>query len=233
MSLINKLISIIKKHDYVIDENIKLSSFIVIVLIRSIELIRGTIKCLFIGSKGRITFIGKKVKLVHSSQIKLGSSVTISNYAEIDALSIKGVSLGDNVKIGDYTIIRCTGSLKKIGQGFKMGNNCGTGDFCFFGAAGGIDIGNNVIMGQNVRFHSENHNFDRTDIPIKEQGVTNIGIIVGDDCWIGSGVVFLDGVKVGNGCVIGANTLVNKDIPEYSIAVGNPVKVVKNRLEKL
>jgi acetyltransferase-like isoleucine patch superfamily enzyme len=86
-----------------------------------------------------------------------------------------------------------------------------------------------LLIGQNVRFHSENHNFDRIDIPIKYQGVTNKGIKIGNDCWIGAGAVFLDGVTVGDGCVIGANTLVNKDIPPYSVAVGNPVRIIKNR----
>ena len=60
-------------------------------------------------------------------------------------------------------------------------------------------------MGQNIRFHSENHNYKDINIPIRMQGVTNKGIKIGNDCWIGAGVVFLDGVVVGNGCVIGAN----------------------------
>jgi acetyltransferase-like isoleucine patch superfamily enzyme len=64
------------------------------------------------------------------------------------------------------------------------------------------------------------------------QGVTHKGILIDEDCWIGAGTVFLDGVRVGKGCVIGANTIVNKDIPAYSVAVGNPVKIIKNRFIK-
>ena len=85
-------------------------------------------------------------------------------------------------------------------------------------------------MGQNIRFHSENHNFNEVNIPIRIQGVTNKGIKIGDDCWIGAGAVFLDGVSVGNGCVIGANTVVNKNIPDNYIAVGNPVRLLKKRV---
>ena len=94
-----------------------------------------------------------------------------------------------------------------------------------------IEIGRDVIMGQNVRFHSENHNFDDIEVPIRFQGVTNKGIKIGNNCWIGSGVVFLDGINVGDGCVIGANTLVNKDIPDNVIAVGNPARIIKYRDE--
>lgn len=100
----------------------------------------------------------------------------------------------------------------------------------FFEKSLDIKIGDNVIMGQNVRFHAQNHRFDRIDIPIRNQGTTQIRITIEDDCWIGGGTVFLDGVTVGTGSVIGANSLVNKDIEPYSVAVGNPAKVIKKRL---
>ena len=164
-----------------------------------------------------------------NKKIKLGKVVNRGENVVIDALSKKGVIIGNNVRIGDYTRILCTGSLKKLGVGFKIGDNCGIGDSCFFGSAGGISIGNDVIMGQNIRFHSENHNYEDTNIPIRMQGVSNKGINVGNDCWIGAGVVILDGVSIGDGCVIGANTLVNKDIPDNYIAVGNPVRLIKKR----
>lgn len=232
MSFTNKVISKIKKSDYKIDETISLGSLILIIMIKVIALIRGFFKGVFLKKRGKVLFIGKRVKLLHKKYISLGSGVTLSDCVEIDGLSKEGVNLGDNVKIGDYTIIRCTGTLKKVGKGLTIGDNSGTGDFCFFGAAGGIHIGSNVIMGQNVRFHSENHIFSDVNIPIRDQGVTNKGIVVRDDCWIGAGAVFLDGVTVGEGCVIGANAVVNKDIPPYSIAVGNPVKIIKSRLEQ-
>lgn len=84
-------------------------------------------------------------------------------------------------------------------------------------------------MGQNIRFHAQNHKFNNVNVPIRNQGTTQKGIVIEDDCWIGSGSVFLDGVKVGKGSVIGANSLVNKNIDPYSVAVGNPVRVVKKR----
>ena len=175
-------------------------------------------------------FVGEKVKIRNKNRIEIGNGVTLEDNVLLDGLSKDGLSIGNNVKIGSYTVISCSGSLKQLGKGFKIGENSGIGDFSFWGSWWHRNR-NNVIMGQNVRFHSENHNFSRIDIPIREQGVTNKGINIGDDCWIGSGVVFLDGVQVGSGCVIGANTLVNKSIPPYSVAVGNPMKIVKNRMD--
>ncbi|PGB14214.1 transferase [Bacillus toyonensis] len=232
IAFLNFIISKLKKTEYKLDDSIKTVNVLGIVFFRLMSIWRGILRRIGLKECGRILFVGKKVKLRNKNAISFGNGVTLDDYVCLDGLSREGLRIGNNVKVGSYTIIACSGSLKNLGKGIIIGDNSGIGDFSFFGAAGGIKIGSNVIMGQNVRFHSENHNFIRTDIPIKEQGVTNKGITIGDDCWIGSGVVFLDGVEVGKGCVIGANTLVNKNIPSYSVAVGNPVKIVKSRLEK-
>jgi acetyltransferase-like isoleucine patch superfamily enzyme len=67
------------------------------------------------------------------------------------------------------------------------------------------------------------------DVPISEQGFRGGPIEIGEDCWIGRGVIVTGNVKVGRGSVIGANAVVTRDIPEYSVAVGVPAKVIKNR----
>ena len=178
-----------------------------------------------------LIFLGKKSKIRMNKKIRLGKGANIGNYVVIDALSKTGVNIGNNVRIGDYTKILCTGSLKKLGIGFEIGDNCGIGENCFFGSAGGISIGDDVIMGQNVRFHSENHNYEDINIPIRDQGVTNKGIKIGNDCWIGAGVIFLDGAELGNGCVVGANSIVNRKFDDNSIIVGMPGKKIKKRGE--
>jgi acetyltransferase-like isoleucine patch superfamily enzyme len=86
-------------------------------------------------------------------------------------------------------------------------------------------------MGQRIGFHSENHNFDRVDIPIREQGVSRQGIRIEDDCWIGANVTFLDGAYVGCGCVIAAGSIVRGTIPPHSVAAGMPAKVIRSRLK--
>ncbi|MCM3693174.1 acyltransferase [Neobacillus niacini] len=226
--IVSFLASKLKGKEMVIDENIPMSYLFFLGLDFFLAILRGVL-LLGLGSKGKMFVKSKSVKLLCRSKIQLGNNVRLGEKVLIDGLSKYGVQLGNNVAIGSSTIIKCTGSFTDIGEGLKIGNNFGCGENCFFGSAGGIEIGNDVIMGQSVRFHAQNHNYSDINKPIREQGVNQIGIKIGNDCWIGSGVVFLDGVKVGNGCVIGANTLVNKDIPDNSIAVGNPVKVVKQR----
>ncbi len=219
----------IKGNDFRLDRELSINYLFCKAFSMTINLIRGNIKSLFAKKKSFMIFIGHGSKLYMRKKIKFGDGVNIENNVIIDALSKDGVSIGNNVKIGDFTRILCTGTIKNIGSGIKIGNNCGVGENCFFGAAGGIEIGNDVIMGQNVRFHSENHNYSNLELPIRLQGVTNKGIKIGNNCWIGSGAVFLDGVSVGDGCVIGANTLVNKSIPDNSIVAGNPVRIIKSR----
>lgn len=230
MSIIEFFIRKIKGNNFELDNNINLWYLLAFVFNMIINLIRGNIKTLFIKKKGFSIFIGRRTKIRMKSKLTLGKGINIGSNVIIDGLSKEGVKIGNNVRIGDYTRILCTGTIRNIGKGFSIGDNCGIGENCFFGAAGGINIGNDVIMGQNIRFHSENHNFNEVNIPIRIQGVTNKGIKIGDDCWIGAGAVFLDGVSVGNGCVIGANTVVNKNIPDNYIAVGNPVRLLKKRV---
>lgn len=225
----NKITNKILKRNLPISDEMPIMYFIRLIFGRGIMLIRGLIKGIWFKKRGFPLFIGKKTVIKSKSKISVGNCVTFQDAIHIDALSKDGVLLGDNVSIGMRSIIKTSGSLTRIGKGFFMGHDSAMGNDCFVGAAGGVKIGSYVAIGQNVRFHSENHEFHDINKMICEQGVTNKGIEVGDDVWIGAGAVILDGVKIGTGCVIGANTLVNKDIPEYSIAVGNPVKIVGKR----
>jgi len=142
-----------------------------------------------------------------------------------------GVFIGDNVVLGRNTRIECTGGLSSLGKGVKIGNRTTFGNDCIFGAAGGIEIGEDVVAGQFIRFHSENHNYNDLTKPIREQGVTHKGIVIGNNCWIGAGVVFLDGAKLGNGCVVGANAVVTKEFSDNSVIGGVPARVIKQRGE--
>ena len=229
MGIIEFFAKKIKGNNFELDKNISVSYLLSIIFDMIINLIRGNIKTLFIKKNGFSIFIGRRTKIKMKNKLTLGKGVNIGSNVIIDALSKDGVNIGNNVKIGDYTRILCTGTIRTIGKGFSIGNNCGIGENCFFGAAGGISIGNDVIMGQNIRFHSENHKYNDTSKLIREQGVTHRGIKVGNDCWIGAGAVFLDGSELGNGCIVAANTIVNKKFEDNSVIAGTPGKVIKKR----
>jgi len=229
-NLINKLACFFKGESYALDDAVPVSSLIFYGLSRTLALLRCFCRGIrFTLNPKKLIFIGSDVVLKNRRQISFGRGVTIERGAYIDGLSIKGVTIGDNVKLGAYTIIEPTGVLTSIGNGFSIGSNSGVGAFSFIGAAGGVAIGENVIIGQRASFHSENHVIRCIDIPIRNQGVTRQGIRIEDDCWIGANVTFLDGATVGKGCVIAAGAVVRTNIPPYSIAAGIPATVIRNR----
>ncbi|SMO87877.1 Acetyltransferase (isoleucine patch superfamily) [Saccharicrinis carchari] len=178
----------------------------------------------------RYNFIHYSVKIRAKNLFKIGNNVKIESNAYIDAFSEQGVIIGNNVSIGKNTRIECSGSLFNPGIGIHIGNGTSLGTDGFFGCAGGIIIGDDTIMGNWVSFHAENHNFNRLDVLIKNQGVNRCGIKIGNNCWIGAKVTILDGVIVQDGCVIAAGSVVSRGIYEpNSIIGGVPARVLKKR----
>lgn len=92
-----------------------------------------------------------------------------------------------------------------------------------------LRIGDYVQTGPNVAFYVANHNTINAGIPIRNQGYHEADIVVEDDVWIGANSVITSGVHIGRGAIIGAGSVVTKDIPAYMIAVGTPAKVIKSR----
>ena len=192
-------------------------------------MVRGKFFALGHNNISKNIFVGKNVKILEKRYLKVGSKVKLHTGVYIDALSTDGVKIGDDVVIGRDVRIECTGGLQNIGKGLTIGNRSTFGNDCFFGAAGGIEIGEDVVAGQFIRFHSENHNYNDLITLIKNQGVTRKGIKIGNNCWIGSGAIFLDGSELGDGCVVAANAVVNKKFSANSVVAGIPSKVIKVR----
>lgn len=176
---------------------------------------------------GKKVFVGSNTKIHNSGNIVFGKSVTIDKNCVIDGYASQKIIFGDCVKIGAYSSLSSTSHFSKYGIGLKMGNNSAVGQFTEFGAAGGIEIGNDVIMGSYISFHSENHNFSDNTKLIREQGVTSKGIKIGNNVWIGAKATFLDGCSVGNNSVVAAGAVVNSVYPDNSIIGGVPAKVLK------
>lgn len=178
----------------------------------------------------RSPFVGAGVSIRARGSLRLGRGVTFADRSSVDALSVDGVWLGDNTSLGPYTRIECTGNLRTLGRGFVAGNNVGLGSDCLYGAAGGIEIGDDTIIGNFVSFHSENHVADDRDRPIRLQGVTHRGIRVGRGCWIGAKVTILDGAEIGDGVIVAAGAVLPAGVYESeSIYGGVPARLLKRR----
>lgn len=212
MKLIDKLLVIAGKKDFKIDDKISTGYILRMCWKYGWMMIRGKIFSFGRHNISNSVFVGKRVKTLEKRYLHMGNQCKLHDNVYVDALSRDGVRLGDRVILGRGTRIECTGSLKYVGKG--------------------VMIGNDVVAGQFIRFHSENHNYEDMDTLIKDQGVNHKGIIVGDNCWIGSGVVFLDGASIANGCVVAANAVITKQFPENSIVGGVPAKIIGYRDKK-
>ena len=175
--------------------------------------------------------IGPKVKIISGHKLSVGKNFVVERGAEINCISTKGIQFGDKVTIGSYAIIRPSNVYGgPVGVGLKIGNHSNIGPYSYIGCSGYIEIGNNVMMAPRVSLFAENHNFESTNSPMKDQGVTTAPIIIEDDCWIAANSIILAGVRIGKGSVIAAGSVVTKDVKPYSVMVGNPAKKLKSRI---
>lgn len=195
-----------------------------------IKFLRG-IKCrIFLKEVHGMLLVGKDVQISYGKHIRCGKNVKFEDYSEIHGLCSEGLNFGDYVTIGRGVMIRPSSYYGgDYGIGLTMGEHSSIGPYGYVGCSGRITIGKNVMLGPKCSLFAENHVFSDTESTIKSQGVQQKGIIIEDDCWIGSNVTILDGVTIGRGSVIGAETLVTKDIPVGSIIVDKRNKCIKER----
>lgn len=148
-------------------------------------------------------YIGLHTKFHNTSNIWLGNSVSIMPYTMLVSLTKKSkLVVGEGSEIGMFSRIGCL-------------NN--------------VNIGKYVLTGPNVFIADYNHEYRDITKPIMKQGNHEYlgGIYIGDGTWLGTNVVIVGKVTIGKNCVIGANSVVTSDIPDYCVAVGNPCKVIK------
>ena len=214
--------------DFRFDDDLSSLMFFQFALNSFIQIIRGS-KTLLIFKNPRWAMFGRGVQLNHAQKITWGKFLKLGSYVKINAMGTGKVLLGNAVSIGDYSRLIIGTSLNQLGSFIKIGNYVGMGEFAYIGGGGGVEIGDDCIIGQYFSVHPENHHFSKTDIEIRRQGVSRKGITIGKDCWIGSKVTVLDGVRLGDHCVIAAGSVVTQSFPPYSIIAGVPAKMIKTR----
>lgn len=196
-----------------------------------IKALRGCCRRVFLKECHGLFLVGKHVHISHGRHIRCGKNVKFEDYSEIHGLCSDGLFFGDNVTISRGVMIRPSSYYGGgHGAGLVMGAHSSFGPYCFVGCSGKIVIGSNVMFGPRCNIFAEQHVFIDTEKTIKSQGVTQKGIIIEDDCWIGGNVTILDGVRVGKGTVIGAGAVLTHDVPAGTVVIDKRNKIEKKRM---
>lgn len=155
--------------------------------------------------------------------IRLGRRVHISEQVRIISERGGRIEIGDHSKVGTMSI------LEDRGGSIVVGRNSAINSFSVLYGHGGLTIGDDCIFATGLICIPAEHTFSDPNMPIKEQGETRKGIYIGNGVWIGARVTVLDGVTIGDECIIGAGAVVTSDIAPRSIAVGIPARVIRQR----
>lgn len=147
------------------------------------------------------------------------SGSIVRSRTRMDVFPFNRFEMGKNAVIEDFCTINNGVGDVLIGDGATIGmSNV---------LIGPLQIGNNVIIAQNVVISGLNHNYEDVNRPIQAQGVRTAQIFIADDCWIGANVVITAGTTIGKHCVVAAGAVVTKSIPDFCIAAGNPARIIK------
>jgi len=154
----------------------------------------------------------------------LGKNVNIYEGVKLASRRECPIHIGDRVSIEKGVIISTSGSGK-----ISTGNNVYIGEYCVLTSNQEIEIGNNVLISPHNDIVDFNHIYKDISRPVNEQGTIAKKITIEEDVWIGSGCKILMGVTIGKGAVVGAGSIVTKDVSPCHVVVGNPAKTIKVR----
>jgi len=190
-------------------------------------LLRSKLYPKILGQVGRNVVFGANIAIRHPFKIRIGDDVVIDDHCVLDAKGSgnKGITIGNGVFIGRNTILTCHDGDIVLEDNVNIGFNC------VISSLGTIVIKENHLMAAFCYLVGGDHVADRTDVPILYQGRTAKGIMLEENIWLGAGVAVLDGSTIGRDSIIGAHAVVTNKIPPYSIAVGAPAKVLRDRRE--
>jgi len=163
-----------------------------------------TILKIYGGSLGKNVkiFEGVKMALKEGCPIRIGDNVSIEKGVVMSTSETGKINIGSNVYIGEYSVLTSNQE---------------------------IEIGDNVLISPHNDIVDFNHIYQDPYMPIYRQGVTAKKITIEEDVWIGSGCKILRGVTIGKGAVVGAGSIVTKDVSSHHVVVGNPAKTIKQR----
>ncbi len=151
--------------------------------------------------------------------IKKGKKASIRSKARMDVLPKHTFYMGDYAIIEDYAVVN------NILGDVILGNNALIGLRCT--VIGPVEIGNDVLLAQNIVLSGQNHGYEDINIPIREQKSITEKITIKESAWIGANAVVVAGVTIGKHSIVAAGAVVTKDVPDYTIVAGNPAKILR------
>ncbi len=179
------------------------------------------------GRFGHSVYIQAGSEFLNAKAIEIGDRVRLLRDVRLNASAPNSrIRLADDVSFDRGVDINVT----HVGNcQIEIGEYTHLGPYTCIAGPGPIKIGRHCMIASHSSMYSNNHIFSDPDQTIMTQGLETKGIVIEDDCWLGTGVRVMDGVTIGKGCVIGAGAVVTKDIPPYSVAVGVPARVISQR----
>ena len=178
-----------------------------------------------LGACGRIVFFGNDVTLRHPHKIRIGDDVVVDDGCVLDAKGAEndGIAIGNGVFLGRRTIVTTKDGDIELEDGVNVSA------FCMIFSASRVRCGRNTLIAAYTYLVGGGHDLDRTDLAIIDQARPSQGIAIGPNCWLGAGVTVLDGVTVGRDAVIGANSVVTRDVEDFAVAAGSPAATIRLR----
>jgi acetyltransferase-like isoleucine patch superfamily enzyme len=162
-----------------------------------------------------IGYLRKELKVLNPGRIEWPESVTFEIFpiVYLDRSHSK-ILLAEDVAVrGMISFLSYNNAEICIGRNTFFNRNCS------INAMVRVQIGDDCLFGENVKIYDHNHQYRNRPDLIKNQGFTAGEVVIGSNCWIGSDVIILKGAKIGNNCIVGARSLVNKEIPDNSIVI--------------
>lgn len=169
-------------------------------------------------SAGSGIVLGRGVKIEHPECVSLGDRVHLNDHCWLSVLT-------ENRETGNPTIT--------LRPELRIGDGSYIGRFGTLACINRVILGRDVMISDRVFIGDAAHGFARTDLPVHDQYLISKGSVeIGDGTWIGIGVSILPNVAIGRNCVIGASSVVTKDVPDFCVAAGNPAKVIRCVVER-
>lgn len=165
-------------------------------------------------------------RILIDKQCKLfiGDDVELRRNVEIRVHGTASLTIGNNVRIDrGVRLLAANAAQISIGSGTRIGL------YTVFNGGDTITIGKKVLISGFVYLQTSMHGFKNKDINIQEQGYEHAPVTLADDAWLGTHVVVLPGVSIGQGAVVGSNAVVNKNIGNFEVVGGIPAKTLKTR----